>query len=219
MLKTCNGPQSIPARARRHPACADPARAMSAHASKRRLHDTHAESEYAPGAIKRVKLHNFMSYVDAEVHNPGPRLNCIVGPNGTGKSSIVNALAIGLGGSLRLTERGSAAEEAIKKDCASGYVEIELRSANGAGKNLVVRCDLKREGKKVDYSLDGARARRGEGGAKLAGVGRGRRDVRDASLPSSAETRGLRAAHGRQLRRARAAPARVRALALAQAST
>ena len=32
---------------------------------------------------------------------PGPRLNMVVGPNGTGKSSIVCAIAIGLGCKLR----------------------------------------------------------------------------------------------------------------------
>ena len=45
-------------------------------------------SPYAKGAIYRVKLHNFMSYTDAEIVDPGPQLNCIIGANGTGKSSI-----------------------------------------------------------------------------------------------------------------------------------
>lgn len=139
------------------------------HASKRARREVFAASEYAAGAIRRVTLHNFMSYSDAELFDPGPRLNCIVGPNGTGKSSIVNALAIGLGGSLKITERGSSADDAIKKDCDSGFVEIELRDGNGAGKNLVVRCDLTRSGgRKTDYSLDGARvAARAAGGAGM----------------------------------------------------
>ncbi|KAG8466510.1 hypothetical protein KFE25_007889 [Diacronema lutheri] len=128
-------------------------------AAKRPRRSVFDASEFAAGAIRRITLHNFMSYSDAELLDPGPRLNCIVGPNGTGKSSIVNALAIGLGGTLKLTERGSSAEDAIKTGSPSGFVEIELRDANGAGRPLVVRCDLQREGgRKVEYSLDGKRA-------------------------------------------------------------
>ena len=61
-------------------------------------------SEYIPGAVMKVKLHNFMTYSDVEME-PGPRLNVILGPNGTGKSSFVCALAIGLAGSTKLLGR------------------------------------------------------------------------------------------------------------------
>lgn len=57
--------------------------------------------EYVDGSIFRVKLHNFLTYSDAEFF-PGPRLNLILGPNGTGKSSIVCALCVGLAGSTRV---------------------------------------------------------------------------------------------------------------------
>ena len=57
--------------------------------------------EYVEGSICRVKLHNFLTYNDAEFF-PGPRLNVILGPNGTGKSSIVCAFCIGLAGSTKV---------------------------------------------------------------------------------------------------------------------
>lgn len=57
--------------------------------------------EFVDGSIFRVKLHNFLTYSDAEFH-PGPRLNLILGPNGTGKSSIVCALCVGLAGSTKV---------------------------------------------------------------------------------------------------------------------
>lgn len=44
-----------------------------------------------------MRMHNFLTYDDAEVH-PGPRLNMLIGPNGTGKSSLVAAIIIGVGG-------------------------------------------------------------------------------------------------------------------------
>ena len=52
-------------------------------------------SSYVPGSIIRVQLHNFLTY-DRVEFRPGPHLNMIIGPNGTGKSSIACAIALGL---------------------------------------------------------------------------------------------------------------------------
>lgn len=41
---------------------------------------------FQPGALIRVKLTNFVTYKSAEFF-PGPNLNMVIGPNGTGKSS------------------------------------------------------------------------------------------------------------------------------------
>ena len=50
---------------------------------------------YIPGSIVRIQLHNFVTY-DYVQFRPGPYLNIIFGPNGTGKSSIACAIALGL---------------------------------------------------------------------------------------------------------------------------
>ena len=56
-----------------------------------------SESEvYQPGSIRRIKMVNFVTYTAAEFF-PGPSLNMIIGPNGTGKSTLVCAICIGLG--------------------------------------------------------------------------------------------------------------------------
>lgn len=52
--------------------------------------------DFQPGAIVRMKLKNFVTYTNAE-YNFGSQLNMIIGPNGTGKSTLVCAICLGLG--------------------------------------------------------------------------------------------------------------------------
>ena len=51
---------------------------------------------FVAGSVVRIKMVNFMTY-DYVEFRPGPHLNMILGPNGTGKSSIAACIAIGLG--------------------------------------------------------------------------------------------------------------------------
>lgn len=51
---------------------------------------------YKPGSIVRIKLTDFVTYTSAEFF-PGPKLNMVIGPNGTGKSTLVCAICLGLG--------------------------------------------------------------------------------------------------------------------------
>ena len=52
-------------------------------------------ARFIPGSIVRVQLRNFVTY-DYVEFTPGPYLNMILGPNGTGKSSIACAICLGL---------------------------------------------------------------------------------------------------------------------------
>ena len=56
----------------------------------------HQQEKHQPGSIVRVKLQNFVTYTSAEFF-PGPSLNMVIGPNGTGKSTLVCAICLGLG--------------------------------------------------------------------------------------------------------------------------
>ena len=60
-------------------------------------------SAYVPGSVVRIRMKNFLTYDHCEVF-PGPRLNVVIGPNGTGKSTIVCAMALGLGAHPKVGE-------------------------------------------------------------------------------------------------------------------
>lgn len=55
-----------------------------------------SQKAHQPGSIVRVKLINFVTY-DLVEFFPGPSLNMVIGPNGTGKSTLVCAICLGLG--------------------------------------------------------------------------------------------------------------------------
>src|SRR4051812_22746801 len=55
-----------------------------------------SEREHQPGSIVRIKMIDFVTYDKAEF-SPGPSLNMVIGPNGTGKSTMVCAICLGLG--------------------------------------------------------------------------------------------------------------------------
>jgi len=61
------------------------------------------KKRYGNGTIVRIKLKQFVTYDYVEFF-PGPDLNMIIGPNGTGKSTIVCAIALGLGGATSVNE-------------------------------------------------------------------------------------------------------------------
>lgn len=46
------------------------------------------DAGYGTGSVLRVRMVNFLTYDDGEVF-PGPKLNIILGPNGTGKVSVL----------------------------------------------------------------------------------------------------------------------------------
>lgn len=65
------------------------------------------QTPFQPGSIVRVKLRNFVTYTAAEFHL-GPSLNMVIGPNGTGKSTLVCAICLGLGWSSEVWDFSAA---------------------------------------------------------------------------------------------------------------
>uniref|UniRef100_A0A8C5T1H0 Structural maintenance of chromosomes protein 6 n=1 Tax=Malurus cyaneus samueli TaxID=2593467 RepID=A0A8C5T1H0_9PASS len=61
----------------------------------------------------------------------GSNLNFIVGTNGSGKSSVLTALIVGLGGKATATNRGSSLKMFIQKGETSADISITLRNQGG----------------------------------------------------------------------------------------
>lgn len=83
--------------------------------------------EHQPGSIVRVKLTNFVTYTKAEFH-PGPNLNMVIGPNGTGKSTLVCAICLGLGWPPIHLGRAKDINEFVKHGAKKASIEIELKA-------------------------------------------------------------------------------------------
>ena len=66
-------------------------------------------AQFSLGNITRIQLKDFMchAFLDCSLE-PGKPINIITGRNGAGKSSILQALVIGLGGSAKEADRGFA---------------------------------------------------------------------------------------------------------------
>lgn len=94
--------------------------------------------EYRKGSIVRLTMKNFVTYSDAEIR-PGPQLNVVLGPNGTGKSTLVCAMVLGLGGKPAVLGRAKEPRDFIKHGESTAIVECELYGGRGAEKNVVIR--------------------------------------------------------------------------------
>jgi len=68
-------------------------------------------------------MEDFMTHRDTTIY-PSARLNLILGPNGTGKSSFVAALALGLGGKTTVMERASEFAAYIRHTAPTARISV-----------------------------------------------------------------------------------------------
>ncbi|KAJ2813772.1 Structural maintenance of chromosomes protein 5, partial [Coemansia furcata] len=108
--------------------------------------------EYRAGAIMHISLTNFITYDRIDVR-PGPHMNMIIGPNGTGKSSIVCAIALGLGENTSVMKRAKDISEFVKHGHENGAIEITL--ATGGSGSVRIRREMARQGNKSSWKIDG----------------------------------------------------------------
>lgn len=114
-------------------------------------------SEFATGSIVRVKVENFVIYEKAEFL-PGPNLNMVIGPNGTGKSSLVCAICLGLGYPASVLGRATSFGEFVKHGKEYATVEVELQKRPEDRANYVIKLVVKREDSTRKFFLNGREA-------------------------------------------------------------
>ncbi|KIM26760.1 hypothetical protein M408DRAFT_330371 [Serendipita vermifera MAFF 305830] len=108
---------------------------------------------YLPGSIFRICCQNFLTY-DFVQFSPGPRMNMILGPNGTGKSTIACAICIGLGFPINTLGRANELHSFVKHGYDQGYVEIELKGPIGKP-NIVIRRNISAKNNTSSWLLNG----------------------------------------------------------------
>lgn len=79
------------------------------------------------GILEKVTLKNFMCHSQLTM-SFSSNVNFIVGKNGSGKSAIITAIVVGLGGKASSTSRGSSLKTLIKEGSTSASVEITIRN-------------------------------------------------------------------------------------------
>ncbi|CAD6444506.1 af7315f0-ec30-42a7-8ece-5fccc6a70508 [Sclerotinia trifoliorum] len=118
---------------------------------------TSGRGKFAPGAIVRVKLNNFVTYESAEFF-PGPNLNMVIGPNGTGKSSLVCALCLGLGSSPKNLGRADKVGEFVKHGSKDAFIEIELQKRSNERENHIIKTRILKDGNNCEFWISNKRA-------------------------------------------------------------
>ncbi|KAK8794672.1 hypothetical protein WA158_001653 [Blastocystis sp. Blastoise] len=122
------------------------------------LHDL---SDYPPGSMVYIHMINFLTYDDNEI-KPGPKMNIILGLNGSGKSTIVCAICVVLGGDIKNLGRGDKLSDYIQFNKTDATVELHLKDdSNGI---IRIRRDIKRSGDKFtsSFKINGKNATNGD---------------------------------------------------------
>lgn len=111
---------------------------------------------FKAGSIYRISLENFVTYKQVELY-PGSNLNVIIGPNGTGKSTFVCAIVLGLCGKTNVIGRAKKISEYVRSGCQQATIEIELYR-NPSQRNVIITRNFNLEGQST-WSIDKKLAR------------------------------------------------------------
>ncbi|EAU31123.1 conserved hypothetical protein [Aspergillus terreus NIH2624] len=104
------------------------------------------------GILERVECYNFMCHDHFHVEL-GPLINFIVGKNGSGKSAVLTAITLCLGGKASATNRGQSLKNFIKEGKESATIVVRIKNqGEGAfmpddyGKSIIVERHFSKNG-------------------------------------------------------------------------
>nr|XP_061805050.1 structural maintenance of chromosomes protein 6-like [Nerophis lumbriciformis] len=80
------------------------------------------------GIVESITLKNFMSHSYLGPIHFGSNVNFVIGRNGSGKSAILTALIVSLGGNAQATSRGTSLKSFVKRGESSADVSITLNN-------------------------------------------------------------------------------------------
>ncbi|XP_006880787.1 PREDICTED: structural maintenance of chromosomes protein 6 [Elephantulus edwardii] len=116
-------------------------------------------TEAEVGIIESIQLKNFMCHSMLGPFKFGSNVNFVVGNNGSGKSAVLTALIVGLGGKAIATNRGSSLKGFVKDGQNSADISITLRNrgddayrANVYGDSIIVQQHITMDGSR-SYKL------------------------------------------------------------------
>uniref|UniRef100_A0A8C7H4Q0 Structural maintenance of chromosomes protein 6 n=1 Tax=Oncorhynchus kisutch TaxID=8019 RepID=A0A8C7H4Q0_ONCKI len=119
----------------------------------------HLSSISKVGIVESISLKNFMCHSLLGPFAFGSNVNFVVGNNGSGKSAVLTALMVGLGGKATTTNRGSSLKGFVKEGESSADVSITLRNKGRDaykpevfGQAIIVDLKITREGMRT-YKL------------------------------------------------------------------
>ncbi|MGB1557752.1 MAG: chromosome segregation SMC family protein, partial [Oceanococcaceae bacterium] len=137
--------------------------------------------------LTAIRLAGFKSFVDRTELRLGSNLTAIVGPNGCGKSNLIDAVRWVLGESSARQLRGSSLEDVIftgsrtRKPVGRASIELVFDNSDqtlggqwGAYAEIAVRRELTRDGQST-FSINGQRCRRKDVTELFLGTGLGPR--------------------------------------------
>lgn len=111
------------------------------------------------GILERLQLKNFMCHDSFEL-DLGPRLNFIVGRNGSGKSAIITGIMVGLGAKAAHTNRGKGLTDLIKDGRNTARIILTFKNkGNDAyepekyGDQIIIERKLVRIGGGSNYTV------------------------------------------------------------------
>ncbi|KAF4606632.1 Structural maintenance of chromosomes protein 6 [Pleurotus pulmonarius] len=104
------------------------------------------------GIIESIEMHQFMchKYLTFDF---GPQINFIIGHNGSGKSAVLSAITVALGGKTTSTGRGSGLKSFIREGQSQSEVTITIKNQGEEaykpqeyGKSIIITRRFSKEG-------------------------------------------------------------------------